>query len=80
MAERDVAVDRSTVYLWVQKFGPKLTKPAEKHVRRASVDWHVDETEIRVGSRWRNTLIESDHADMKRLLGYRQSSGSWRSA
>jgi|TARA_R110002126_G_scaffold86592_1_gene209064 IS6 family transposase len=159
LAERGIIVDRSTVYRWVQKFGPELTKRTEKHLRRASVDWHVDETYIRVGGKWRylwravdangqmvdfrltarrdakaakaffnkaiervrlhrpvtivtdkaqayrrvireinhhydphfnsirhidrkwrNNLIESDHAAMKRLLGYRQSFRSLRSA
>ncbi|MEM9793780.1 MAG: hypothetical protein AAF848_12630 [Pseudomonadota bacterium] len=51
LAERDVTVDRSTVYRWVQKFGPELTKRTEKHLRRASVDWHIDETYIRVGGK-----------------------------
>jgi IS6 family transposase len=53
LEERGIAVDRSTVYRWVQKFGPELTKRAEKHLRRASLDWHVDETYIRVGGKWR---------------------------
>nr|WP_274379272.1 DDE-type integrase/transposase/recombinase [Rhodophyticola sp. CCM32] len=30
-----------------------LTKRPEKHLRRASVDWHVDETYLRVGGKWR---------------------------
>jgi transposase-like protein len=30
--------------------------------------------------KWRNNLIESDHAAMKRLLGYRQSFRSLRTA
>lgn len=159
LAEREIAVDRSTVYRWVVKFGPELTTRTEKHLRRASVDWHVDETYIRVGGtwrylwravdangqmvdfrltarrdakaakaflnkaiepvrlhrpvtivtdkaqayrrvireinhrydphfdsirhidhKWRNNLIESDHAAMKRFLGYRQSFRSLRSA
>ena len=41
------------MYRWVPKFGPELTMRTEKHLRRASVDWHVDETYIRVGGRWR---------------------------
>ena len=48
-----IPVDRSTVYRWVIKFGPKIIKRTEKHLRRASVDWHVDETYIRVGGKWR---------------------------
>ncbi|WP_127115195.1 IS6 family transposase [Shimia sediminis] len=159
LAERGIEVDRSTVFRWVQKFGPELTKRTEKHQRRASVDWHADETYIRVvgkwrylwravdangqmvdfrftarrdtkaakallnkaiervglhrpvsivtdkaqtyrrvireinfryvphfdsirhtDRKWRNNLIESDHAAMKRLLGYRQSFRSLRTA
>ncbi len=159
LAERDITVDRSTVYRWVQKFALELSKRTEKHLRRASVDWHVDETYIRVGGKWRylwravdangqlvdfrltarrdakaakaflnkaiervrlhrpatictdkaqayrrvireinhqydphfdsirhidrkwrNNLIESDHAALKRLLGYRQSFRSLRTA
>ncbi|WP_233494865.1 hypothetical protein [Ruegeria sp. A3M17] len=52
-SERCVEVDRSTVFCWVQKFSPELTKRTEKHLRRASVDWHVDEAYIRVGGKWR---------------------------
>lgn len=33
-----------------------------------------------VDRKWRNNLIESDHASMKRLLGYRQSFRSLRTA
>ena len=33
-----------------------------------------------IDRKWRNNLIESDHATMKRLLGYRQSFRSLRSA
>ncbi|MEM6339896.1 MAG: IS6 family transposase [Pseudomonadota bacterium] len=53
LAERGIAVDQSTFYRWVQKFGPELTKHAERHLRRASVDWHLEKTYIRVGGKWR---------------------------
>lgn len=147
------------MFRWVKKFGPELCKRTVKHLRRAGVDWHVDETCIRVGGKWRylwravhangqmvdfrltarrdakaaksflnkaiervrlhrpvsivtdkaptyrrvireinqgydphfdsirhidqkrsNNLIESDHASLKRLLGYRKSYRSFRSA
>ena len=60
LAERGIEVDRSTVFRWVQKFGPELTKRAEQHLRRASVDWNVDETYIRVGGKWRCLLRAVD--------------------
>jgi len=53
LAERGLGVDRSTVYRWVQKFGPELSKRTERHLKRASLAWHVDETYIRVGGKWR---------------------------
>ena len=159
LAERGITIDRSTVYRWVIKFGLEITGRTERHLRRASLQWHVDETYIRVGGKWRylwravdadgpridfrltarrdakaaraflnkaiervrlhrpvtivtdkaptyrrvireinhgydphfdgikhidrkwlNNRIESDHAAMKRLLGYRQSFRSLRSA
>ena len=48
LAERGISIDRSTVYRWVIKFGPEISKRTERHLRRASVSWHVDETYIRV--------------------------------
>lgn len=53
LAEREITVDRLIVIRWVQNFGPEITKRTEKHLRRASVDWHVDETYIRVDDKWR---------------------------
>ncbi|MDD7973948.1 IS6 family transposase, partial [Roseinatronobacter alkalisoli] len=53
LAERGLDVDRATVFRWVQKFGPELSRRAERHLSRASLNWHVDETYIRVGGKWR---------------------------
>ena len=53
LAERGVNVDRSTIYRWVQKFGPQLADETDRQRRWVSVDWHVDETYVRVGGKWR---------------------------
>lgn len=53
LAERGLNVDRLTIFRWVQKFGPELSKRTEKHLSRSSQNWHVDETYIRVGGKWR---------------------------
>ena len=42
LAERGLDVDRSTVFRSVQKFGVELSKRAEKHLSRASLNWHVE--------------------------------------
>jgi len=49
LGERGVDVDRSIVFRWVQKFGPELAKRTEGHLRRASLNWHVDN----LHPRWR---------------------------
>jgi len=46
LIERGVDVDRSTVFRWVQKFGPELAKRTERHLRRSSLDWHVPSRQI----------------------------------
>lgn len=53
LAERGVNVDRSSIYRWVQKFGPQLADGTDRRRRWVSVDWHVDETYVRVGGKWR---------------------------
>jgi IS6 family transposase len=53
LEERGITVDRSTVYRWFQKFAPEITKRPEKYLHRVSLDWHVDETYLRVGGKWR---------------------------
>lgn len=39
--ERGLDVDRSTIFRWVQKFEPELTKRMVRHLQRASLNWHV---------------------------------------
>lgn len=53
LAERSAAVDRSTVYRWVRKFGPQIADGIERRRQWVGLNWHVDETYIRVGGKWR---------------------------
>lgn len=53
LAERGVTVDASTIHRWVLKFGPEIRKRAYgAHRSWRGLQWHVDETYIRVGGRW----------------------------
>ncbi|MEP3299248.1 MAG: IS6 family transposase [Pseudoruegeria sp.] len=52
LSERDLNGDRPTVFRWVLKLGPELSKRTEKHLSRSSQNWHVDETYIRGGGKW----------------------------
>src|SRR3712207_593416 len=38
---------------WVQRFAPELEKRVRRHLRPCRGPWHVDETYVRVGGRWR---------------------------
>ena len=53
LAERGVVVDASTGYRWVQKFGPEIARRSYKHQNWRGLNWHVDETYVRVGGKWR---------------------------
>ncbi len=52
---RGVPVDHTTIYRWVQKYGPELDRQTRWYRQvpdwQAS-SWRVDETYIRVGGRW----------------------------
>ena len=52
LAERGIEVDHVTVYRWVQRFTPLLIDAA-RPCRHAPGDrWFVDETYVKVASRW----------------------------
>ena len=53
LAERGIEVDASTIHRWVRKFGPEIAKRSFKHRSWRGLNWHVDETYIRVGGKWR---------------------------
>jgi transposase-like protein len=55
-AERGLAVDRSTVYRWVQRFLPLFGDAARAHRRRVGAKWRVDETYVRLHGGW--TYVE----------------------
>ena len=54
LADRGVAVDHVTLFRWVQRFAPELEKRMRRHLRPCRGSWHVDETYVRVGGRWRH--------------------------
>ena len=53
LAERGVTVDPSTIYDWVQAFTPLFIEAARQHRSPVGTHWHVDETLLKVGGRWR---------------------------
>jgi len=53
LTERDIEVEGSTVYRWVVKFSPEVSKRNFSHRDRRGQTWHVDEIYICVGGKWR---------------------------
>ena len=62
LGERGITVDRATVFRWVQKFGPEIAKRASTHRSWRGLNWHVDETYVRVGGRGRYLWRAVDQA------------------
>lgn len=53
MIERGVEVDHTTVYRWVQRYGPEIDRRCRPHLRPTNDSWRVDETYILVKRRWK---------------------------
>jgi transposase, IS6 family len=53
LAERGVEVDHRTSYRWVQRFTPLLVEAARPCRHAVGQRWFVDETSVKVSSRWR---------------------------
>jgi len=53
LAERGISVDPATINRWVVKFGPEIAKRSFQRRGPGGPCWHVDETYVRVGGKWR---------------------------
>jgi transposase-like protein len=53
MLERGLTVDHTTVYRWVQVYGPELDKRCRPHLKPTNDSWRVDETYIKVKGEWK---------------------------
>jgi transposase-like protein len=49
MHERDLTVDHTTVWRWVQRYAPEINKQIRPHLNLAGASYRVDETYIKVG-------------------------------
>ncbi len=49
MRERGLDVDHSTVFRWVQRYGPEINKRVRQHLKMSGTSYRVDETYIKVG-------------------------------
>jgi len=52
LAERGLAADHTTIWRWVERYGPELEQRLRRHLKPTNKFWRVDETYIRVKGRW----------------------------
>lgn len=53
MSERGIEVDHTTIFRWVQHYGPELAKRLHRYRPYLGGSWHVDETYVKVGGQWK---------------------------
>jgi len=49
MRERELDVDHSTAFRWVQRYAPEINKRIRPHLKMSGASYRVDETYIKVG-------------------------------
>src|SRR5271165_1913357 len=62
MEERGLEADHTTIWRWVQRYGPELDQRLRRHLKPTNKSWRVDETYIRVKGRWRYLYRAIDSA------------------
>jgi transposase, IS6 family len=62
MLERGVKVDHTTIYRWVQAYGPELDKRCRLYLKPTNDSWRVDETYVKVKGKWKYLYRAVDSA------------------
>jgi transposase, IS6 family len=52
LEERCLEADHTTVWRWVQRYGPELEQRMRRHLKPTNKSWRWDETYIKVKARW----------------------------
>ena len=52
LEDRGLNVHHTTVWRWVQYYGPELEQRLRRHLKPTNKSWRVDETCVRVKGRW----------------------------
>ena len=52
LEERDLRVDHTTVWRWVQCYAPELEQRTRPHLKPTNKSWRVDETYVRIRGHW----------------------------
>jgi transposase-like protein len=52
LSERGLEADHTTIWRWVQRYGPELEQRLRRHLKPTNKAWRVDETYVRAKGRW----------------------------
>src|SRR3954470_24857457 len=52
MCERNLSIDPSTIWRWVQRYAPELNERIRRELKPTNGSWRTDETYVRVAGRW----------------------------
>ena len=52
MSDRNLFVDPSTIWRWVQRYAPELNVRIRRELKPTNGSWRTDETYVRVAGRW----------------------------
>src|SRR3954452_23384342 len=52
MAERNIDVDHVTIWRWIQRYAPELSRRCRRELRKTNGSWRVDETYLGVAGKW----------------------------
>jgi IS6 family transposase len=74
MAERGLRIDHTTIWRWTQIYGPEAQRRLHGQVRSKRSTWHMDETYIKVGGRWKYLFraVDSSGATVDFFLSERR--------
>ncbi len=52
LSERALEADPTTIWRWVQRYGPELEERRRRRLKPTNKSWRVDETYVRLNDRW----------------------------
>ena len=80
LSERGLEVDHTTIWHWVQRYGPELEERLRHHLKPTNKSWRVDETYVRVKGRscYLYRVIDSSGATIDFVLSRWRDAGCFR--
>src|SRR5438270_1005267 len=70
MCERNLSIDPSTIWRWMQRYAPELNERIRRELKPTNGSWRTDETYVRVAGRWTylHRAVDSTGATIDFLL------------